>query len=73
MATNPDIDVFYSNKQTLKELIRIIDENCFKLEEPVNLENQYRLKNEELQVLSQNLLSIKSTKYAKNVEKIHYF
>ena len=73
METNPDIDVFYSNKQTLKKLIRIIDENHFKLEEPVNLENQYRLKNEELQVLSQSLLNIKSTKYAKNVENIHLF
>ena len=70
METNPDIDVFYSNKQTLKKLIRIIDENHFKLEEPVNLEKQYRLKNEELQALSQNLLSTKSTKYEKNVENI---
>ena len=73
METNPDIDVFYSNKQTLKKLIRIIDENHFKLEEPVNLEKQYRLKNEELQALSQNLLSTKFTKYEKNVENIHLF
>ena len=73
MQTNPDIDVFYSNKQTLKRLIRIINENHFKLEKPVNLEKQYRLKNEELQVLSQNLVNIKSTKYEKNVENIHLF
>ena len=73
METNPDIDVFYSNKQTLKKLIRMIDENHFKLEEPVNLEKQYRLKNEELQVLSQNLVSTKSTKYAKDLENIHLF
>ena len=73
METNPDIDVFYSNKQTLKKLVRIIDENHFKLKEPVNLEKQYRLKNEELQVLSQNLVSTKSTKYAKDVENIHLF
>ena len=71
--TNPDIDVFYSNKQTLKKLIRMIDENHFKLEEPINLEKQYRLKSEELQVLSQNLISAKSTKYAKDVENIHLF
>ena len=71
--TNPDIDVFYSNKQTLKKLIRMIDENHFKLEEPINLEKQYRLKSEELQVLSQNLINAKSTKYVKDVENIHLF
>ena len=71
--TNPDIDIFYSNKQTLKKLVRIVDENHFKLEEPVELQKQYRLKSEELQVLSQNLYSTKSTKYAKDVENIHLF
>lgn len=71
--TNPDIDIFYSNKQTLKKLIRIVDENHFQLEEPVELQKQYRLKSEELQVLSQNLYSTKSTKYAKDVENIHLF
>ena len=71
--TNPDIDIFYSNKQTLKKLIRIVDENYFQLEEPVELQKQYRLKSEELQVLSQNLYSTKSTKYAKDVENIHLF
>ena len=71
--TNPDIDIFYSNKQTLKKLVRIVDENYFQLEEPVELQKQYRLKSEELQVLSQNLYSTKSTKYAKDVENIHLF
>ncbi len=71
--TNPDIDIFYSNKQTLKKLVRIVDENHFQLEEPVELQKQYRLKSEELQVLSQNLYSTKSTKYAKDVENIHLF
>ncbi len=73
METNPDVDVFYSNKQTLKKLIRIIDENHFKLEEPVNLQNQYRLKNKELQILSENMCHTKSTNYAENVENIHLF
>lgn len=73
METNPDIDVFYSNKQTLKKLIRMIDENHFKLEEPVNLQKQYRLKNKELQVLSENIYATKSTKYAETVENIHLF
>ncbi len=71
--TNPDRDIFYSNKQTLKKIMKIIDENQFKLEEPIRLEKQYRLKNKELQVLSQNLYNIKSTKYVQNVENLHLF
>ena len=55
MYTNPDIDVFYSNKQTLKKIKRIIDDNNFKMEEPVYLKKQYRLKNEELEILSENI------------------
>ena len=73
MNTNPDTDIFYSNKQTLKKLIRIIDENHFILEEPIKLEEQYRLKNKELKYLSGNIYNIKSTKYSQNVENIHLF
>lgn len=73
MNTNPDTDIFYSNKQTLKKLIRIIDENHFILEEPIKLEEQYRLKNKELKYLSKNIYNIKSTKYSQNVENIHLF
>ena len=63
MNTNPDTDIFYSNKQTLKKIIHLIDENGFKLEEPVNLEKQYRFKTEELQHLSDNIGNIKIQKY----------
>ncbi len=73
MYTNPDIDVFYSNKQTLKKIKRIIDDNNFKMEEPVYLKKQYRLKNEELEILSENISNLKSTTYKQNVEKIHLF
>ena len=73
MNTNPDKDIFYSNKQTLKKLIRIIDENGFKLEKPVLLQEQYRLKNEELKYLSENIYNVKSTKYVQDVENLHLF
>lgn len=71
--TNPDIDIFYSNKITVKKLEQLIEENEFEREEDVKLENVYRFKTEELKHLSENIYNNKSTKYEKNVENIHLF
>lgn len=71
--TNPDIDIYYSNKKTLKKLLNLIKDNNFKLEETVNLEKQYRFKTNELQHLNNNIYNNKSTKYEKNVENLHLF
>ena len=71
--TNPDIDIFYSNNQTLKKLKKIVDQNNFNIEETVKLDKQYRLKNQELKHLSENIYNLKSTKYDKNVENLHLF
>lgn len=73
LNTNPDKDIFYSNKITLSKLLNLVEENQFKLEEPVALERQYRFKTEELKHLSDNIYNIKSTKYEKNVENIELF
>ncbi|MCI8548516.1 MAG: helicase-exonuclease AddAB subunit AddB, partial [Bacilli bacterium] len=71
--SNPDIDIYYSNKTTIAKIWNMINENNLKLEEPVNLEKQYRFKTEELQHLSGNINNQKSTKYEKNVENIELF
>lgn len=71
--TNPDKDIFYSNKITLRKLLNLAEENNFKIEKPVNLENQYRFKTKELKHLSENIYNIKSTKYAENVENLELF
>lgn len=73
LNTNPDRDIFYSNKTTLSKLLNLVEENEFKLEEPVALDKQYRFKTEELKHLSDNIYNIKSTKYEKNVENIELF
>ena len=73
LNTNPDRDIYYSNKITLSKLLNLVDENEFKLEEPVALDKQYRFKTEELKHLSDNIYNIKSTKYEKNVENIELF
>lgn len=72
-AINPDTDIYYSNKITLYKLIDLVNENNFKLEEPVFLKDQYRLKTKELKHLANNIYEIQSTKYEENVENIQLF
>ena len=72
-AINPDTDIYYSNKITLYKLIDLVNENNFKLEEPVFLKDQYRLKTKELKHLANNIYEIQSTKYEGNVENIQLF
>lgn len=73
MFTNPETDIFYSNKQTLKKIKRIVDENNLKMEQPIKLYKQHRLKTEELKAISDNMSQVKSTVYDKKVENIHLF
>lgn len=73
LNTNPDIDIFYSNKITLQKILNISKEIGTKSEEPVKLEKQYRFKTKELQHLSDNIYNIKSTKYEENVDNMHLF
>lgn len=71
--TNPDIDIYYSNKDTIAKIWNIVNDNNFKLEKPVHLQKQYRFKTEELQHLSENINNHKFTKYKKNVKNIELF
>lgn len=71
--TNPDQDIFYSNKTTIAKIWNMVNENNFILEKPVHLQNQYRFQTEELYYLSENMHNHKSTKYEKNVENIDLF
>lgn len=72
-AINPDTDIYYSNKITLYKLIDLVNENNFKLEEPVFLKDQYRFKTKELKHLANNIYEIQSTKHEENVENIQLF
>ena len=73
LNSNPDRDIYYSNKITLSKLLNLVEENEFKLEKPIALDKQYRFKTEELKHLSDNIYNIKFTKYEKNVENIDLF
>ena len=71
--TNPDTDIFYSNKITIQKLWEMANQNNLKFEKPVVLENIYRFKSQELKHLEKNIFEIKSTKYEKKVENISIF
>lgn len=70
--TNPDTDIYYSNKKTLNKLLNLAEKNDYKVE-TIELKNIYRFKTKELKYLSNNLYNIKSTKYEQNVDNIHLF
>lgn len=71
--SNPDLDIFYSNKVTIAKIWNLVNENDFAIEKPVHLTKQYRFKTRELQHLGENISHPKSTIYDQNVENLHLF
>lgn len=71
-STDPENDIFYSNKQTVAKLYKLANELEIKVEEEL-LEKTKRFKNNELKILSENLYKNQSTKYEEDVENIHLF
>ena len=71
---NPEIDIFYSNKQTAEKLMNIADEEDVKIEKSVFLDNKKaRFKSEELLHIEQNLYSIKQRKYEELPKNLSIF
>ena len=71
--TNPDIDIYYPNKLTVKRLLDLAKENDIGTEEFVHLEIEPRFKTKELKFLSNNLYNNKSKRYEENVENLGLF
>lgn len=69
--TDPNIDIFYQNKITLKKIINLLEDN--KNIEFVNLEKLYRFKNQELITIENNLYNKKIKKYENNLNNIKLF
>lgn len=46
--SNPDTDIFYTNKQTLEKLISNVKEENLKIEKPIYLQEPKKFKTEEL-------------------------
>ena len=71
---NPEIDIFYSNKQTAEKLMNIANEEDVKIEKSVFLDNKKaRFKSEELLHIEQNLYIIKQRKYEELPKNLSIF
>lgn len=66
-------DIFYMNKVAANKLISLAEVNNIEIEEPVFLDKQYRLKNNELAHLEQNIYANLYTKYKEENENIKLF
>lgn len=71
--TNADIDTFYSNKQTVKRILEIANQEGIEIEKPVFLGTSYRFKTEELKHLAENMASPFYQKYNKLNENLSIF
>lgn len=71
--TNADIDTFYSNKQTVKRILEIANQEQIEVEKPIFLNTPYRFKTEELQHLAENMASPFYKKYDKQNENLSIF
>ena len=71
-GTNPEADIYYSNKITITKLFKLAEELNI-VPEQINLDKGYRFKSPELKHLKEKLYSKQSTKYEENVENIGVF
>lgn len=72
-SKNKDNDVFYTNKKTVAKIINLAKNNGIKIEKPIYLDTCFRLKNEELKHLEENLYRTPYNKYMGDVKNISLF
>ena len=73
LTSNPDTDVFYTNKLTLDKIYYVARQENVKIDRPVFLESSYRFKNDELKHLEENIYSFPYKKNEKMIENIELF
>ncbi len=73
MQTNPDTDIFYSNKKTASKLLYMAKTENIELEKTVFLKNQYRFKSLELEHLEKNIYEVTAEPYQKEVQNVSLF
>lgn len=72
-STNPDTDIFYSNKITVSKILNMLKQEDLKIDEKIYLKDTPRFKTEELQHLEGNIFNNRANKYNKEVENIKLF
>lgn len=70
---SPDVDVFYSNKQTINRILRLAKDNDVKILDEVYLGQNKRSKNEELLHLENNIFKTPYDSYSQDVKNIKLF
>lgn len=73
LGTNPDTDIFYTNKQTAGKLLYLARKNNIECEKTVFLEKAYRYKSEELKHIEKSLYTIPYNTYKEEVKNIKLF
>ena len=71
--SNPDIDVFYSNKQTAKRILQIAKDNKIEILKDIFLEDAKRFKSSELAHLEKNIFKIPYDVYLEECDNIQMF
>lgn len=71
--TNPDVDIFYANKQTANRILEIAKSENIMIEEPICMQENKRFKSLELQHLAENMSQPFYQKYEKEVKDISLF
>ena len=71
--SNPDIDVFYSNKQTAKKILQIAKDNKIEILKDIFLEDAKRFKSNELAHLEKNIFKIPYDVYLEECNNIQMF
>ena len=69
--TNPDTDIFYSNKKTINKILKLLNNN--EKIDIIYLDKLYRFKNQELIFIENNLFNKKNNKYEKEIKNINLF
>lgn len=73
LDTNPDTDVFYSNKLTLDKIYYIARQENVTIDSPIFLDKKYRFKNSELKHLEENIYALPYKKYENEANNIQLF
>ena len=71
LNSDPNIDVFYSNKKTLNKILKLLNEN--EKINTINLNKLSRFKTEELTYLENYLYKNKINKYEKEINNLNLF
>ena len=67
----PEEDVFYLNKKVVEKLLEHCKKAKSNMDEVVELKDNFRFKNKELEILEKNIYETKNQIYNKNNEHIH--